>query len=397
MGYSFSDRTLGLRPSAIREIIKNMSDPTMISFAGGNPAVDCFPIDDIRTYSEKVLAEKPIAALQYSTTEGVASLRESVLAFVNRYSRVSADTDDVAIVSGSQQAMNVISRIFCNDGDVVLAEDPSFVGALNAFRQYSVTTVGVPVQQDGVDLEKLEAAFAASPKPKFFYVIPNFQNPTGLVTSLEKRKAIYDLAERYNVLVVEDNPYGELRFRGEYIPPIKSFDKKGLVLYCGSFSKIMAPGMRLAYIIANREIIEKVVTAKQCDDTHTNLWSQLVCDEWLRNADTEKHIEFIRSVYERKCDLMLAEMDRCFNKKITYTRPSGGMFLWATLPDGVDMMAFVKEAQRRKVAVVPGNAFLCDQDGMTQCFRLNYSTPSEEDIVKGIGILGELTDEFCNA
>ena len=393
--YDFSTKMRSLRPSAIREILKNMSDPEMISFAGGNPAVECFPIPDIRRYSEKILAEQPVKMLLYSTTEGIASLRESVLRFANRYGKISGPEDDVAILSGSQQAMDFIARLFCNEGDTVIAEDPSFVGALNSFRACGAKTVGVPMEADGVDLEKLEAAFAANPRPKLFYVIPNFQNPTGLVTSLAKRKAIYELAVKYNVPVLEDNPYGELRFEGDYVLPIKSFDEKGMVIYCGSFSKILAPGMRLAYMIANRQIVEKIVTIKQCSDTHTNTWSQMVCDEWLRGSDTEGHIAAIRKVYQRKCNLMLSEMDRHFSKKVTYTRPTGGMFLWATLPDGVDMLEFVKQAQARKVAVVPGNAFLCDEDASSQCFRLNYSTPSDEDIVRGIGILGKLTEEFC--
>ena len=393
--YDFSAKMRGLRPSAIREILKNMNDPEMISFAGGNPAVECFPIPEIRRYSEQLLAEQPVRMLLYSTTEGIASLRESVVKFANRYGRISGPEDDVAILTGSQQAMDFAARLFCNEGDTVVAEDPSFVGALNSFRASGAKTVGVPMEEDGVDLEKLEEAFAANPRPKLFYIIPNFQNPTGLVTSLEKRRAIYELAVKYKVPVLEDNPYGELRFEGEYIPPIKSFDEKGMVIYCGSFSKILAPGMRLAYMIANRQIVEKIVTIKQCSDTHTNTWSQMVCDAWLRGSDTEAHIAAIRKVYQRKCSLMLGEMDRRFSKKVKYTRPSGGMFLWATLPDGVDMLEFVKQAQARKVAVVPGNAFLCDEDAPSQCFRLNYSTPSDEDILRGIEILGGLTEEFC--
>ena len=394
--YEISNKIKGLRPSAIREILKNMNDPQMISFAGGNPAVECFPIDAIRHYSDKLLAEQPVRMLLYSTTEGIPALRESALAFANRYGQISRPEDDIAILTGSQQAMDFIARLLCNEGDTVVAEDPSFVGALNSFRASGAKTVGVPMEEDGVDLAKLEEAFAATPKPKLFYVIPNFQNPTGLVTSAEKRRAIYELAAKYEIPVLEDNPYGELRFEGEYIPPIKSHDEKGLVLYCGSFSKILAPGMRLAYVIANRALVEKIVTIKQCSDTHTNTWSQMVCDAWLRGSDTEAHIAAIRKVYQRKCSLMLREMDSQFSKKIHYTRPTGGMFLWATLPDGVDMLDFVRRAQERKVAVVPGNAFLCDEDASSQCFRLNYSTPSDEDIVRGIGILGALTKEICD-
>lgn len=394
--YEISNKIRGLRPSAIREILKNMNDPEMISFAGGNPAVECFPIDAIRHYSDQLLAEQPVRMLLYSTTEGIPALRQSALAFANRYGQIGRPEDDIAILTGSQQAMDFIARLLCNEGDIVVAEDPSFVGALNSFRASGAKTVGVPMEEDGVDLAKLEEAFAAKPRPKLFYVIPNFQNPTGLVTSAAKRRAIYELAAKYDIPVLEDNPYGELRFEGEYIPPIKSYDEKGLVLYCGSFSKILAPGMRLAYVIANRALIEKIVTIKQCSDTHTNTWSQMVCDAWLRGSDTEAHIAAIRKVYQRKCNLMLREMDRQFSKKIRYTRPSGGMFLWATLPDGVDMLDFVKRAQQRKVAVVPGNAFLCDEDASSQCFRLNFSTPSDEDIVRGIEILGALTREICD-
>ena len=283
--YEISNKIRGLRPSAIREILKNMNDPEMISFAGGNPAVECFPIDAIRHYSDQLLAEQPVRMLLYSTTEGIPALRQSALAFANRYGQISRPEDDIAILTGSQQAMDFIARLLCNEGDTVVAEDPSFVGALNSFRASGAKTVGVPMEEDGVDLAKLEEAFAAKPRPKLFYVIPNFQNPTGLVTSAAKRRAIYELAAKYDIPVLEDNPYGELRFEGEYIPPIKSYDEKGLVLYCGSFSKILAPGMRLAYVIANRALIEKIVTIKQCSDTHTNTWSQMVCDAWLRGSD----------------------------------------------------------------------------------------------------------------
>lgn len=396
-GYSFSKNARGLRPSAIREILKNMNDPKMISFAGGNPAAECFPVEEIRRYSEKILRERPVRMLLYSTTEGVASLRESVLGFANRNGQVSGSGDDVAILTGSQQAMDFLARVFCDPGDTVVAEDPSFVGALNAFRAVGAKTVGVPMEQDGVDLEKLETAFAAEKKPKLFYVIPNFQNPTGLVTSLAKRRAIYELAVKYGVPVLEDNPYGELRFEGEDLPPIKSLDRQGMVFYSGSFSKILAPGMRLAYLIAPKPVVEKVVVMKQCSDTHTNTWSQMVCDEWLRGSDPQAHIEAIRQVYARKCRLMLAEMDRQFDPRVRYTRPAGGMFLWATLPAGVPMLDFVQEAQRRGVAVVPGNAFLCDEDAATSCFRLNYSTPSDEEIRRGVAILGQLTKEACAA
>lgn len=391
----FSVNARSTKPSAIREIMKNMSDPSVISFAGGNPAAECFPVEEIRRYSDKILTEYPVKMLQYSITEGVPSLRESLRAFANRYVRIAGENDDLIVLTGSQQAMDLTARVYCDPGDVVVAEDPSFVGALQAFRNLGARTVGVPLQEDGVDLGRLEAAFAATPRPKFFYIIPNFQNPTGLVTSAAKRRAIYDLAVKYNVMILEDNPYGELRFEGDFIAPIKSYDTCGQVIYAGSFSKILAPGMRLAYLIADKSVIAKAAVLKQTADAHTNTWAQMVCDEWLRHSDVEKHIRTIAQVYARKCRLMLAEMDRCFDRRVTYTRPTGGMFLWVTLPDSVDVTAFVRAAQARKVAVVPGDAFLCDPAAHVPCLRMNYSAASDENIVKGVAILGELTRQFC--
>lgn len=385
-----------MKPSIIREILKQMSDPELISFAGGNPAAESFPAEEIRKYSDMLLEKDPVGTLQYSITEGYPPLRKSAEEFVNRRWLVKKDSDELIITSGSQQIMDFAAHCLCNEGDIVACEEMAFLGAFNAFRSYGAELRGVPNTADGVlDLEKLEEIFAAPQKPKFFYVIPNFQNPTGLTMPLEIRKGVYELSVKYGVPVLEDDPYGELRFEGEPIMPIKALDTEGAVIYACSFSKIMCPGMRIAFSVAPKELTAKMVIAKQCCDVHSNVWAQRVCHEILTNVDMDSHIARLQKIYGEKVNLMLSEMEKHFDKRVRYTRPQGGMFIWATLPDGADMPAFVSEALKNKVAVVPGNAFCADDTKPCQSFRLNFSTAPAGDIIKGIKILGDLTKKYC--
>ncbi len=394
MEFRYSDKVLGMRPSIIRELLKQMSDPSLISFAGGNPAADSFPVADIRAFSDKLLETDPVGMLQYSVTEGYGPLREVCRDFANRKWPVVKKSDEVIITSGSQQVIEFMAKLLCNEGDVVAVEEPAFLGAYNSMRSFGAVLRGVPLQPDGVDLEALEAAFAAEPKPKFFYCIPNFQNPTGYTTSAAKRKAIYELAVKYGVPVLEDDPYGALRISGEDVPPIKHFDETGAVVYAGSFSKILCPGMRLAYCAGQPEFITKMVTAKQGSDVHTNVWAQRVCERMLRETDMNAHIARLQAIYREKANHMMAQLDEKLSGAVSYVRPEGGMFIWAKLPDEVPAGEFARRCLEKKLAVVPGSAFYTDSAVDQPFVRLNFSTPTKEQIDRGVAVMAEVLAEM---
>ena len=395
MEYKFSNRMSNVQASAVREILKAASNPEVISFGGGNPAKEAFPVEAIKRISNELFEEDPISMLQYGITEGYGPLRESAKAFFNRDDQVSKVYDDIIITTGSQQIMDLLAKCVCNEGDIVISEDPSFLGALNSFRSNGATLVGVPVEEDGMNMEALEKAMQMKPTPKFLYVIPNFQNPMGTTMSLEKRKKTYELAKKYGVLILEDNPYGDLRFAGEMVAPIKSFDEDGIVVYAASLSKIIAPGMRVAVAIGHKILLQKMTVAKQVADVHSNVWAQRVMDRFLRETDMNEHLTRLQAIYRDQATLMLKEMDEHFHPSVKYTRPEGGMFIWVTFPDGVDVNAFIQDAIKQKVAVVPGVAFLCDDKAPCQSIRMNFSTPTKENIIKGVRILGELTYKYC--
>ncbi|MBR2460330.1 MAG: PLP-dependent aminotransferase family protein [Clostridia bacterium] len=390
MEYRISNKLANLAPSAIREIFKSLTDPEIIAFAAGNPAAESFPVDFIRNAAAEVLNDMPITALQYGITEGQPGLRKATAQRLSQVFGIGREFDDTVIVTGGQQGIELACKTMCNEGDVVISENPSFIGALNAFRSNGARIVGVDVDDDGMNLEKLEAALRANPEAKLIYIIPTFQNPMGITTSLEKRKAIYALAKKYNVMILEDNPYGELRFSGESVPTIKSMDEDGIVIYCGSYSKVLSSGLRLGFVCAPKPVLSKMIVAKQVEDVHTNVLSQLICQRFVTSDRFEPHLESVRALYRRKCGLMLEEMDKCFPKDVKFTRPEGGLFLWCTLPKKIELNGFVKTALANKVAVVPGLAFNCDPAAPSDSFRMNYSTPSDEQIVRGVRILGQI-------
>ncbi len=394
MNYTFSDRVNSLKPSAIREIFKYAADPTVISLSAGNPAPEAFPTKAISEISAKLLTERPIDALQYSFTEGYTPLRNQLKEYMKTSHNAFSDNDDILITSGAQQIMDLATKSICNEGDTVICEAPSFIGSLNTFRSYRCNLVGVELENDGMNIEKLEEALKTQENVKFIYTIPNFQNPSGVTTSLEKRKAIYELAKKYSVLIIEDNPYGDLRYEGENVDCIKSMDTDGLVIYAGSFSKIISPGMRVGYCIAPKEILQKMVVCKQGQDVHTNIWSQMICDEFMRNYDFNAHLEYLRELYSKKAKLMTSLLDEHLSPDITYNKITGGLFTYCKLPQEVDMLAFCKEAVLSKVCVVPGNAFLTDEKEICSNFRINFSTPTDEQLIKGIEILGQVAKKM---
>ncbi|MCL2517567.1 MAG: PLP-dependent aminotransferase family protein [Oscillospiraceae bacterium] len=387
MEYKISEKMKDMKPSAIREIFKSLSDPEMIAFAAGNPAPESFPVKELNEISNYIFQNNAVTALQYSISEGYPALRESVKKRLNV-------KDTVIIVSGGQQGLELTNKVMCNPGDVVLCENPSFIGALNAYRSNGTIPVGVDIDEDGINIEKLEHALKTIPNVKLLYVIPNFQNPAGLTMSLEKRKAVYSLALKYGVIILEDNPYGELRFRGEDIPTIKSMDTEGIVVYCGSFSKILSAGMRVGFLCAPDELMQKIVVAKQVEDVHTNIFFQMVCERFMNHYDLEGHIQKVRGIYRAKCHNMLTALDKYMPKEVKYTRPDGGLFIWCTLPDSIPLNDFVQTALAQKVAVVPGTAFNCDETAPSQSFRITYSTPSPEQIERGVKIMSEIVGGF---
>ena len=390
MEYTFSDRTNNLKPSAIREIFKYASDPSVVSLSAGNPSPDAFPVKELEEISARLFKEKPIELLQYSITEGYAPLRSYLLKYMKEKYNIGTENDDILITTGAQQIMDFSTKSLVNEGDVIITEAPSFIGSLNTFRSYNARLVGVEVESDGMNMEKLEQALQSNNNVRFIYTIPNFQNPSGVTMSLEKRKKLYELAKKYSVLIVEDNPYGDLRYSGEFLPAIKTMDRENIVLYAGSFSKVVSPGMRVAYVIAPQQIIQKMTVCKQGSDVHTNIWSQMVCYEFMTKYDFEKHLENLRTIYRKKAQFCMDLLDKYCVPNITYDKIDGGLFIWCKLPHNVDMLDFCKKAIENKVCVVPGNAFLTDENQVSHGFRINFSTPTDEQLEKGIRILGEL-------
>ena len=401
MTYQFSDKIASLKPSAIREILKAPKDADTITLAAGNPAPETFPVADLARFAADIFANDSTTALQYGATDGYEPLRRAVAErqkTVWGIGKSVADgdsfNDTTIIVSGGNQGIELAAKVFCNEGDTVICENPTFIGGLNAFRSCGYNTVGVPIEEDGMNVQALEETIKSTPNAKLLYIIPTFQNPAGITTSLEKRKAIYEVCKKYGLMILEDNPYGELRFAGEEIPTIKSFDTEGLVIYCSSFSKILSAGMRVGFVVAPEEVAAKMVVAKQSEDVHTNQFFQMLCYKFMTECDLDAHIAMIRKVYGRKCKLMLDCLEAELPAAVRFTRPEGGLFIWVTLPDGVDASAFLKACMAEKLMIVPGATFNCDVTEGSMSFRLNYSTPSDEQIKEGVARLGRVARKF---
>lgn len=389
----FSDRISGVQPSAIREIFKVLGDPSIISFAGGNPDPSTFPADKMAVISAELFEKHPAAALQYSVTEGYPALREKIANRLKTKFNIGTENDTTLVLTGGQQGIDLTCKVLCNEDDVVICEEPSFIGALNAFRTYKTRLRGVPMDEDGMNTDALEEVLKSEPRAKLIYTIPTFQNPMGVTMSLEKRKKVYELAKKYGVVILEDNPYGELRFAGEDIPSIKSFDTDGIVVYCGSFSKILSPGMRMGFVSAPAEIAAKLVVAKQVTDVHSNIFFQMLVNRFLEEYDIDEHIAKIRVLYKEKCEKMISCLEKNLPEGCSITHPQGGLFIWCRLPESIDANVFSKELVKEKLAVVPGSAFLTDESAKTSCIRLNYSMPTLEQIEKGTEILGRCVRE----
>ncbi|MDF2520983.1 MAG: PLP-dependent aminotransferase family protein [Clostridia bacterium] len=388
MAINFANRMNNIKGSAIRELLKLTEEPDIISFAGGLPAPELFPLKELEEVSKRVLREEGQAALQYSTTEGYLPLREKI---AQRMSKVKVDckAKDIIVTSGSQQGLEFSGRVFVNEGDVIICESPSYLGALNAFKAYLPKFVEISMDEDGMIMEELEKALEQNPNAKFIYTIPDFQNPTGRTMSLERRKKLLELAYKYNIPVVEDNPYGELRFEGEILPALKSMDTKGLVIYLGTFSKTFCPGMRIGWVVASPEILSKYVVVKQGADLQCSTIAQREINRFLEMYDLDAHIANIIKVYRKRRDLMLETMEKEFPEGVTFTRPQGGLFTWVTFPAHLDAAEIMQKSIQEKVAFVPGQSFFPGEQFKNHG-RFNYSNMPEDKIVEGIKRLAKV-------
>ena len=395
MAFIESDRMRGVSGSIIRELFKMTAAPNMISFAGGNPSPDTFPMTEIAAIANDALLNRGTSMLQYGFTEGFPPLRETLKSYYIKKHGFPKESDELITVSGGQQSADLTAKVLLNEGDVAICEELSFVGVLNTFRAYGAKLVGVKMEPDGMNIQDLESKIKANPRAKLIYIIPNFQNPTGFTTSMEKRVQIYALAQKYDLMILEDDPYGELRYEGEFLTPIKCLDIDGRVIFSGSFSKTMAPALRVGFLVAEKNLMKRLVVAKQTGDVHTATLPQEICYRYMAEHDFEGHLNDIRRIYSVKCKRMLDDMEKHFSPAITFNRPQGGLFVTAFLPEGMDAWPFVQEGIARKVACVPGAAFVMDPKVPSNAFRMNFSMPSLEQIDEGTEILGKLTYEWC--
>ncbi len=400
--YRYAHRQKNMGSSVIRELLKYAEEPGIITFAGGLPAPDVFPLKEFQEACNVVIQKHGAQALQYSTTEGHLPLREMIAHHSSQY-MPEVTASNILITSGSQQALDFIGRLFINRGDYIVVESPTYLGALQAWNAYGAQYIPVRTDQDGMVIDELEAALRIG--PKFIYVLPNFQNPSGVTLSLERRKQLIELADRYGVPIIEDDPYGQLRYEGENIPSLVTLDGhyrgknggcySGNVIYLSTFSKLLAPGLRLAWVIAPEKVIRKLVLTKQAADLHTASFNQFVAYEVGKDGFLDEHVKFIRDVYKERRDVMLEMMEEMFPPEVTWTHPQGGMFLWGMMPENLDAAVVLKSALQRKVAFVPGESFHACGGGKNT-MRLNFSYSDPDTIREGITRLGLTLKEFIH-
>ncbi len=393
MKFEFAERMSSLKASEIREILKVTQRPEVISFAGGLPAPETFPIEQIKEANRLVLEESGRKALQYSTTEGFDPLRKWIAQRMNTTIGTHLEYDNILITHGSQQGLDLMGKIFLNKDDVVLCESPTYLAAISAFKAYECKFIEVPTDKDGMIPEELERIIKSTPKVKLIYTIPTFQNPTGITWPLERRKAIVEVADKYNKVIIEDNPYGELRYKGENLPSLQSFDKTGNVVCFGTFSKIFCPGYRIAWVAAHKDIIEKLVIIKQSTDLQCNTSAQMEIAKFLELNDIDEHIKGIRELYKKRCELALNTMEKEFPDCVEFNRPEGGLFTWIKLPENINARELLLKCLEKNVAFVPGGPFF-PNGGHENYFRINYSNMPEDRIVEGIKIIGQVIKEY---
>ncbi|HEV8340293.1 MAG TPA: PLP-dependent aminotransferase family protein [bacterium] len=388
-----SSSARGMRRSLIRELLKLTSRGGIISFAGGFPDPATFPVADLQDVTRDILADHAHTALQYGITEGDPRLRDELARWMVK-DGISAGRDEILITTGSQQGLDITAKVFLDPGDLVIVELPSYMAGLQVFRTYGAEMIGVPQDDEGMDTDRLAEVLARlareGRRPKFIYAVPDFQNPSGVTWTEARRRALLALARRYTTLVLEDNPYREIRFEGSAPPPIYALDEDKRTIYLSTFSKTLAPGLRIGWMVAREEITAQFVTAKQAMDLCSPAFTQAVAAEMLARGIISGRLDRIAGVYRRKRDAMLRALSREMPEGVTWTRPEGGLFLWVRLPEGMDTEALLPEAvEREKVAYVIGSGFFANGGGK-HTMRLNFSYPSEEDIDEGIRRLARL-------
>jgi len=403
--YRYAQRMHNMGSSLIRELLKITQNPEIISFAGGLPAPEVFPVEAFNAATNRVLQNQGQQALQYSATEGYMPLRQWIVDYMAGYG-IEAKVENVQITSGSQQALDLIGKVMINPGDLILTELPTYLGALQAWRAYQAEFTSIPVDDDGLRTDLLEEALCSG--PKFMYILPNFQNPAGVTMSLDRRKFLIDIADVYGIPIIEDDPYGELRYEGDHVTPLVVLDAQkqaqrsnysnghgfmqGNVIYVSTFSKTLAPGLRLAWIVAPTDVIGHCVKAKQGMDLHTSTLVQMTAYELVKDGFLRDHVRHIREVYGHRRNVMLEALERYFPEGARWTEPKGGLFLWVTLPEEVDTLELMPKAIAKHVAYVPGSAFYAS-NGLPNTFRLNFSNAQPEQIEIGIRRLGEVIAE----
>lgn len=390
----YSDRASKMRKSVIRELLKVTQDPEIVSFAGGLPNPKSFPIEDLKDVISNVMDHHGKTALQYGTTQGLHELREQIAERAVK-DGIDATADDIAIMSGSQQALDTVGKVFLNPGDNLICGLPTYLGGINAFRSYESNLTGIPLDGEGMMVDVLEDTIKKLQKkddePKFLYIVPTFQNPAGVVMPEKRRKKIIDIANDYDLIIIEDDPYGKLRYDIDHVKPVKAFDDEGRVIYMSTFSKILSPGFRLAWIIASPELSRKMIICKQALDLCTNTFTQFIAAEFMRRGSLDLHIMKICEMYKPKRDAMMKAMKQYFPEGYTCYKPLGGMFAWVTLQEGIDTETMFLDAIKEKVAYVHGKAFHVDGGG-ARSMRLNFSYSSNQQIDEGMKRLGSVID-----
>jgi 2-aminoadipate transaminase len=393
MTVKFAKRMDMIKASTIREMLKLTENPEVISFAGGMPAPELFPIDEMKEVTIKVLDTDGQKALQYGSTDGLLPLRKKIVKRMEKMNITNISESNILLTAGSQQGLDFTGKLFLDPDDVVICERPSYLGAVNAFRAYQCRFADIPMDDEGMLMDELEDALKANPKAKFIYVIPDFQNPTGLTWSVQRRKELVDLANRYDIIIIEDGPYCEIRFQGEIPPSIKSFDTEDRVVFLGTFSKTLAPGLRLGWVLAGDEIINRYNQLKQGADLQVNSLTQRQLNTYLEMYDLDKRIDDMNDVYRHRRDIMADAMKKYFPESVNVNVPGGGLFIWVEFPESIDTTQMMTKALEKNVAYVPGAPFHPNGGGHNTA-RFNFSNMPDDKIVEGIRRLGELLNEL---
>ncbi|WP_203650622.1 aminotransferase-like domain-containing protein [Secundilactobacillus yichangensis] len=390
MKYQFANNIPESDEDPVGNILKVAGDPKVISFAGGLPAPELFPVEDLKKVTNEVYDESGREALQYSIAAGYPKLREQIAKRMNR-SGIKCDIDNIMITTGSQQSIDLTAKLFVNPGDTVIVEQPTYLCALDVFRSYGAHMVGVPMDDDGMKMDALEKAVQDNPDTKFIYTVPSFQNPTGRTMTADRRKKMIEIADKYNVMILEDDPYGAIRFAGKDVAPVKTFENDERVIYMSTFSKILAPGLRIGWIVAEKTLVKKFTLMKQTVDVHSDNLTQHIIAKYLADYNIDEHITKIREVYRRREGIMMDAIKKYFPKDARYSHPEGGLFIWVEVP-GVDTQTLFNTCIDHDVAFVPGEPFYADKV-IPGTFRLNYSNMQDDKIVTGIERLGNAIKE----